>query len=132
LRGYLENLASELGISNRVSFTGNIQRDVAPYFFQGIDAFVHPSRYETFGIVLVEALASGRPVVATRCGGPNDIVREEDGILVAVDDVDGLASAMNELRSHQWDSSAMRAGVEERYTKKIIREKLLTIYNSLI
>jgi len=132
LRGHLENLASELSISNRVSFTGNILREEAPLFFQGIDAFVHPSRYETFGIVLVEALASGRPVVATRCGGPNDIVREEDGILVAVDDVAGLASAMNELRSHQWDSSAMRAGVEERYTKEIMREKLLTIYNSLI
>ena len=132
LRGRLEKLVSELGLSDRVSFTGNILREVAPYFFQGIDAFVHPSRYETFGIVLVEALASGRPVVATRCGGPNDIVRQEDGILVAVDDVAGLASAMNEARSHQWDSSAMRAGVEERYTKEIIREQLLTIYNSLI
>jgi glycosyltransferase involved in cell wall biosynthesis len=71
-------------------------------------------------------------VVATRCGGPNDIVREEDGILVDVDDVVGLASAMNAARSHQWDSSAMRAGVEERYTKEIIREQLLTIYDSLI
>ena len=132
LRGRIENLVSELGLSNRVSFTGNIPREVAPHFFQNIDAFVHPSRYETFGIVLVEALATGRPVVATRCGGPNDIVREEDGILVDVDDVAGLASAMNAARSHQWDSSAMRAGVEERYTKEIIREQLLTIYDSLI
>lgn len=132
LRGGLENLASELGLSNRVSFLGTIPREEAPNFFQGINAFVHPSRYETFGIVLVESLASGRPVVATRCGGPNDIVREQDGILVAVDDVSGLASSMNEARSHQWDFSAMRAGVEERYTKEIIREQLLTIYNSLV
>lgn len=132
LRGQLERLASELGLFNRVSFLGAIPREEAPNFFQGIDAFVHPSRYETFGIVLVEALATGRPVVATRCGGPNDIVRQQDGILVAVDDVAGLASAMNEARSHRWDSSAMRAGVEERYTKEIIREQLLTIYNSLL
>ena len=128
LRARLENLCSELDISNRVTFTGSIPRGEAHTFFEQIDAFVHPSRYETFGIVLLESLASGRPVVATRCGGPNDIVREQDGILVPVDDAKGLAKGMQQLMQQDWDKTAMRAGVEERYTKDTIRQQLLEIY----
>ena len=128
LRARLENLCSELDISNRVTFTGPIPRGEAHTFFEKIDAFVHPSRYETFGIVLLESLASGRPVVATRCGGPNDIVREQDGVLVPVDDAKGLAKGMQQLMQQDWDATAMRAGVEERYTKDAIRQQLLEIY----
>ena len=128
LRGRLESLCNELNISNRVTFTGAIPRGEAHTFFEQIDAFVHPSRYETFGIVLLESLATGRPVVATRCGGPNDIVREQDGILVAVDDAEALAKGMQELMLRDWDTTAMRAGVEERYTKDTIRQQLLEIY----
>ena len=47
-------------------------------FYSDINLFVLPSRYETFGMVLIEAMASGIPVVATRCGGPNDIVTDKD------------------------------------------------------
>jgi len=128
LRSQLESLCSELGLYDRVTFTGPIPRGQAHTFFEQIDAFVHPSRYETFGIVLLESLASGRPVVATRCGGPNDIVREQDGILVPVDDAKGLAKGMQQLMQQDWDTTAMRAGVEERYTKDTIRQQLLEIY----
>ena len=66
--------------------------------------------------------------MATRCGGPNDIVREQDGILVPVDDAKGLAKGMQQLMQQDWDATAMRAGVEERYTKDTIRQQLLEIY----
>ena len=101
-------------------------------FFQSVDAFVHPSRYETFGIVLIEALSTGRPVVATRCGGPNDIVRNEDGILVDVDDADGLAEAMRSMINMDWDTKLMREGVEARYTKGSIRKQLLEVYEAVL
>ena len=132
LRSQLESLCSELGLNDRVTFTGPIPRGQAHTFFEQIDAFVHPSRYETFGIVLLESLATGRPVVATRCGGPNDIVREQDGILVSVDDAQDLANGMIQLMQQDWDSTAMRNGVEERYTKATIRQQLLEIYESLL
>jgi len=111
---------------------GAIPRDQAHTFYQMIDAFVHPSRYETFGIVAVESLCSGRPVVATMCGGPNDIVREQDGILVPVDDAQALASAMKMAASMKWDPEEMRKGVVERYSKQNIRSILLGIYDSLL
>ena len=132
LRSQLESLCSELRLNGRVTFTGPIPRGQAHTFFEQIDAFVHPSRYETFGIVLLESLATGRPVVATRCGGPNDIVREQDGILVSVDDAEDLTNGMIQLMQQDWDSTAMRNGVEERYTKAIIRQQLLEIYGPLV
>ncbi|MEE2747994.1 MAG: glycosyltransferase [Candidatus Thermoplasmatota archaeon] len=132
LRARLERLCNDLNLSNRVTFTGTIPRGKAHTFFEQIDAFVHPSRYETFGIVLLESLATGRPVVATRCGGPNDIVREQDGILVAVDDAEDLAKGMRQLREQEWDAPTMRTGVEERYTKDTIRNQLLEIYKTIL
>jgi glycosyltransferase involved in cell wall biosynthesis len=132
LRIQLEQLTSTLGIEDRVEFVGEIPRSKACEFFQEIDAFVHPSRYETFGIVLVEALSTGRPTIATRCGGPNDIVRNEDGILVDVDDVKGLAEAMRNMIGMEWNLQVMHDGVEARYTKSTIRAKLLGIYESII
>ena len=131
LRKQLEKLTSVFGIDDRVEFVGAIPREKACEFFQAVDAFVHPSRYETFGIVLIEALSTGRPVVATRCGGPNDIVRTEDGMLVDVDDVDGLAEAMANMIGMQWDTKLMRDGVEARYTKAAIRKQFLDIYDTI-
>lgn len=128
LRKQLQELASAYGMDDRVEFVGTVPREKAYEFFQGIDAFVHPSRYETFGIVLIEALSTGRPIVATRCGGPNDIVRKEDGLLVDVDDVDGLAEAMRSMINLEWDTQIMRNGVEARYTKSAIRNQLMDVY----
>ena len=132
LRKQLEQLITSLGIDDRVEFVGEIPRQKACEFFQSVDAFVHPSRYETFGIVLIEALSTGRPVVATRCGGPNDIVRNEDGILVDVDDADGLAEAMRSMINMDWDTKLMREGVEARYTKGSIRKQLLEVYEAVL
>lgn len=132
LRKQLEQLSTTHGIEDRVEFVGEIPREKACEFFQEIDAFVHPSRYETFGIVLVEALSTGRPVIATRCGGPNNIIRSDDGILVDVDDVDSLAEAMRDIISMDWDTQSMRKGVEARYTKAVIRRQLLDIYDTIL
>ena len=132
LRAELEAMTTRLGLDGRVEFVGPVPREKASGFFQAIDAFVHPSRYETFGIVLVEALSTGRPVIATRCGGPNDIVRAEDGTLVNVDDVDGLAEAMRSFIGRVWDTQVMRDGVEARYTKEAVRNRLLGVYETVL
>ena len=132
LRAELEAMTTSLGLEGRVDFVGSVPREHAPGFFQAIDAFVHPSRYETFGIVLVEALSTGRPVVATRCGGPNDIVRVEDGTLVDVDDVDGLGEAMRGFVGRAWDTQVMCDGVEARYSKEAVRKQLLGVYETVL
>lgn len=132
LRNELEELTTAYGMNDSVEFVGSIPREKAAEFFQALDAFVHPSRYESFGIVLIEALSTGRPVIATRCGGPNDIVRKEDGILVDIDDADGLAEAMRNTINMEWDSNNMRVGVETRYSKGVIRQQLLEVYEAVL
>ncbi len=97
LRTELEDEAGSLGVSGRVSFTGTYVRPEFAERLRHADCFVLPSESETFGIVYAEAMAAGVPVIATRCGGPEDFVDDSNGILVPVGDEDGLVSAMQKM-----------------------------------
>jgi teichuronic acid biosynthesis glycosyltransferase TuaC len=91
----LRRLARRLDLGERVTFLGTQpQAEVARLMAESA-VLVLPSRAESFGAVLVEALACGTPVVATRCGGPEDIVRDEVGKLVDPDDARALADALS-------------------------------------
>lgn len=96
LRPAMEALSKELGISNRVRFLG-IRRDI-PELMNAADAYVMSSRWEGMPLVLLEAHASGLPIVATDVGGNGEIVLHgETGFLVPPGDSDALASAMLQL-----------------------------------
>jgi glycosyltransferase involved in cell wall biosynthesis len=94
----LELLSEKLGLSNCVEFQGRKTHDEVVQLLHGCEAFVLPSRFETFGIALVEAMACGRAVVATNAGGMPEIVRNGiNGLLVKAEDPSGLADALNTL-----------------------------------
>lgn len=78
MRKEYEARARELGITDRIKFLGLVQGSLKVAYMKGAEFFVCPSRFEPFGIVVLEALASGVPVIANRVGGIVDIV--EDGI----------------------------------------------------
>jgi glycosyltransferase involved in cell wall biosynthesis len=86
------------GPKDRVTRLGVLTDDEKRNFFAGIDAFALPSRSDSFGLVLLEAWANGKPVIAYRAGGPADLVRDGvDGRLVWCGDVDALADAMRQM-----------------------------------
>jgi glycosyltransferase involved in cell wall biosynthesis len=95
-RSELERLAGRLGIAERVHFTGWLQN---PYpLLASMDVVVLTSIAEGFGLVLVEAMALGRPVVATAAGGVSEVVRDgETGIVVPAPDPASLAAAILRL-----------------------------------
>ena len=94
--GYLRNLANELGISERISFLG-VRNDL-PDLFSAADSVLMPSLNEGFPRTAIEAMAAGKPVIATRVGGTHEaIVEGETGILVPSADIDAMESALVKL-----------------------------------
>lgn len=101
-------LAQQLGVDRRVHFLG-FRRDVAA-IMQASDFFVFPSRYEPFGLVVLEAMASGLPVVTCRTAGAAELVGEECGVVVAEpNDVGAVADAMRVVMADLATGRAMPA-----------------------
>jgi D-inositol-3-phosphate glycosyltransferase len=94
----LEQLAVRLGMAERVAFVGAVSHERLPLYYAAADCTVMPSSYESFGLVAVESLACGRPVVATRIGGLRTIVRDgETGVLVPWRDASLFADALRRV-----------------------------------
>jgi glycosyltransferase involved in cell wall biosynthesis len=93
-RNKIQKQIDFLGLNDRVKLLGRLTRSEISSVMRDCDVFVLPSRSETFGVVYIEAMLSGLPVIATDCGGPKDFVTPENGLLVPVDDVDTLAKAL--------------------------------------
>lgn len=132
-RNRLEALTEELGISEHVHFLGVMTRSEVLGKMQKCDVFVLSSKYETFSVVLIEALALGKPVISTRCGGPDSIVREQDGLLVPVDDVASMAGAMRQMRNNYsyYDSAEIRASCAARFSEKAVTDLLMAQYEGV-
>jgi len=123
----IKELANSLGISDKITFTGSYVRSDFAKELAKSDCFVLPSRSETFGIVYIEALATGTPVIATRCGGPEDFVNEENGMLVDVDDEIYLSSLFQKAisRESNWQYEEMSARIDVRYSSLKIAEHII-------
>jgi glycosyltransferase involved in cell wall biosynthesis len=126
----LREEAAALGLSPWVTWLGLLPRERARSEFEACDAFVLASHHESFGIVFVEAMACGKPVIATRCGGPEYIVTEETGVLIQVGDVSGLSTAMAGMvsRARGWDANRIRSLFEANYSRSAVVARLDAIY----
>jgi len=130
---YIE-MAIESGIEANCKFYGEIDRSKIAEFYSGLDLFVLPSRYETFGIVLIEALACGIPVIATKCGGPEEIVTKETGILVEKDNPVMLAKAIDEMSKNlgSYNRDALRSYAERTFGQESFIENISILYNNAV
>lgn len=131
---FLINLTKELGIENQVEFLGRLSREEVAKYMSLCDVFVLPSKYETFGVVYIEALASGKPIIGTYNGGAEDIINKNNGLIVKVDDVDALGLAMKEIRKNikLYNPNKIRSECIEKFSKKKIIDEVLKVYNELL
>ena len=132
-RDSLEALAKQLGVADRIIFLGALDREGVRDLMAQTDVFVLASQYETFGVVVIEALALGKPVIATRCGGPNLVVREQDGLLVEPGDVDAMTQALLYMRNRieDYDAAEIRSACVDRYGEQALVNRLVSIYESI-
>jgi glycosyltransferase involved in cell wall biosynthesis len=138
-RAELEQLAGSLGLGPRIEFAGWRPQPDAARMLQEADAFILPSLYECGGAVVLEAMATGLPVIATRWGGPADYVDAECGILVDPTSpeafIAGLADAMvrlaqsPDLRRQMGQAGRRRAESLFNWDAKV--DALLDIFDSL-
>lgn len=126
-------LLDELGLQEQVDLAGPQAPARVADLIRESDVLVLPSHRESFGSVLVEALASGVPVVATRSGGPESIVTPEVGRLVRPGDPAALADGIAEVLEHRgrYDRSALRAYALRNFSWDVIARRLLEHYRRI-
>lgn len=134
-RKKLANFACELGLEDHIIFTGF--REDIPSIMAAINVFVLPSLDEPFGRVLLEAMAMGKPVVATNSGGvPEIVVNGETGILVPPKDVKAMADAIYFLVTNKDKAQKMgrngRKRVEEFFTIQQNVQRIEDIYRDVL
>jgi L-malate glycosyltransferase len=134
LYGELESEIGQLGMKDQVFLVGYLNRAESKHYFAAADAFALSSNHETFGVVLIEALCFGLPVVSTKCGGPDEIVNEQCGLLVPVSDENELAKALKQLQNtiKQYDSSLIRKYATDTFSSKRFIERISSVYKMIL
>ncbi len=135
-RAGLEALARTLQIAERVEFVGSQSQAQVAAWMQRARLFVLPSLEEALGIVLLEALVSGTPCVATRVGGIPEVVTSEVGRVVPPSNPEALAAALGELLTDAelWRTMSARARpyvLQNLWTWKKVAARLVTIYQAV-
>ncbi|MDW8137119.1 MAG: glycosyltransferase family 4 protein [Bacteroidota bacterium] len=136
LRGYYEDMANKLGISDIVKFVGKVEDLALDYWYNWADIFILPSVGEGFGIVYLEAWAHGLPVVGAKAGGAAEIIKHgQTGLLIEPGSVDGLSEAILTLaRDPELRKSLGQAGralVEAQYTHEHFRNRLAGLLKAI-
>ena len=134
LRPRLEQRIAQMGLEDCVKLYGRLSRDQIAEIYKDYDCFALPSASETFGVVYIEALAAGLPVIATRCGGPEDFVGPELGLLIPVDDQTALENAMEHMlhSAGQYDAGQLKRFVRERFSDCAVAERLCAVYTDCL
>jgi glycosyltransferase involved in cell wall biosynthesis len=133
-RPALDRLVVELGLEGRVAFVDALPPPEVSRLMRESALLVSASRRESCGAVLIEALASGLPVVATRSGGPEDFVTDDVGLLVPGEDPAALADGMERLllERHRFDPAALRSHALSRFAWEHLAERYLEVYTTCV
>lgn len=129
-RMMLERLAKELGLVEHVRFLGRLANSQVLDHMARAFAVIVNSNVETFSVVTGEALAQGKPVIATRCGGPQAFITEANGLLIDPRDDASLAQAMLSLmhQAPRYRPEEIRRSVSERFSPQAVGMAFRSVY----
>ncbi len=132
----LRRLVAEKGLQDRVAFWGSQRQDLLPRFYSAAEALVLPSRYESFGMVALEAMACGTPVIASRVGGLQFTVEDgKTGFVIPDGDWRLLAERIREvIGSPSLKRKLVRQAMAKvkKFSWAVITKRILLFYGSLL
>lgn len=133
----LLELRSTLGLEENFEIIPRIDYELVPKWYTAADVFVVPSRYETFGLVIVEAMACGTPVVATNIGGPPDIITNgQEGYTVNPEDTTTHALRIKDViknsDNHKKMSVRAKSTAIEKFSWSAITRQVVQLYSDLL
>lgn len=133
---HLQDLNKRLGLDDMVVFLGKKAQDSLPYYYSAAEVVVMPSHYESFGMVALEAMACGTPVIATRVGGLQMLVKDGvNGLSVPDDDPKMLAKQLMQILCEQGLRTKLRQNglsFAQDYSWSIITDSLVQIYQAML
>ncbi len=132
LEATLREQAHELGIASTVRFAGAVAPEQMPAYYQAADSLCLPSFSEGLPCVVVEAMACGIPVVASRVGGVPEVVDAQSGILVPPGDPQELCKAMLQAANRTWDAQAIRQKIVDDFSSTAWAEQVLELIQTVI
>lgn len=121
-------------IDGYISWLGQLTPKQALDEFHNSNCFILTSKHESFGVVYAEAIACGKPVIATKCGGPEDIVNEENGLLVETGNIEEISNAILYMTDNinKYDSKKIREDFLNRFSRKVVTEKIVNVYKECL
>ncbi|MEN6379638.1 MAG: glycosyltransferase [Methanofastidiosum sp.] len=134
-RAILEEKAREYGLLGKtVFFHGMIPPSEVGDFFSKSDFLITNSNYETFSVSTAESLSHGKPVICTRCGGPEEFIDETNGILIDFGDTKALVSAIEYMLDNhdKYDNDAIKREARGKFSSESVTNKILEIYGEVL
>ena len=133
-RTFIEGKIVDYGLSDQIHLLGTKTPEEVNDILSHSDCFVLSSRLETFAIVVIEAMAIGLPVIATRSGGPETFLKPEHGVLVDKENVEQLTKAMKYMTEHyiDYNSDIIRHYCHGHFSQDVIANQIIDVYKQLL
>lgn len=128
----LRALANKLKIGDRINFKGSLDNEAVKTQMHRADIFILTSKKETFGVVLIEALAVGLPCISTRSGGPEGIISNETLGLICDHNSEDLGRAIIAVTKKKYDPVKIRQHVVSKYSSAVVANKITNVYNDVL
>jgi glycosyltransferase involved in cell wall biosynthesis len=130
----LKKMVNDLNIDKSVRFFGRLKNEEVLSIYNEVDFVVINSRVETFSVVAAESLLAGKPVITTRCGGVEEFISEDQGILIPVgNDAELKVALLTMMRKYkEYNVAQLKAHAANQFSSKSIGEQLAKIYEESV
>ncbi len=132
-RNKLQQMVTEMDLENHIEFKGRLEQQEVIQSYTLYDTLIVNSHTETYSMVTLEALSAGIPVIATRCGGPEQFITKANGLLIEVNNPQKLSEAITSIQQNisKYTPEEIRESVKH-YSNDSIKEQLINHYNSYL